>query len=403
MGRGAAHLTARFFEKQRMVFDRLFPERQIYFRSRGEVKFVKVAPSVQFAGAMLTAFFAMWVVFSTFHVLSRDAVLESKNARIDEVEKAYDALAGEMADLERDVAEKATTLEERQGLLARMIDSFRAATPEPADREPTPADAASEKAPTKDKEARNQSAEELAVRLAAIDRRQREVASELVRLTEGHVSLIAESLAPTGISPEDLLQQDGAGPSSAQGGPLIPIGLSGGAAGNDEAVDDDPLHILAVDLVRLQAVNDALDSFPALEPTDKYYISSYYGRRRDPIRKIWSMHYGLDMAGWPGTSIFATADGTVTKAGLNGPYGKFIEIDHGNGFKTRYGHLRALKVGVGDSVSAGQRIGEMGNTGRVTSTHLHYEVWFAGKPLDPLAFIKVSENVLKIKGRTRVN
>lgn len=385
-----------------MVFDRLFPERQIYFRTRGEVKFVQVAPSVQFAGALAATFFAGWVLFSTFHVLSRDAVLESKNARIDEVEKAYDALAGEMADLERDVAEKAASLEERQGLLARMIDSFRAATPEPADAEQAPAGNAPEKAVAKDKEARTEKAQDLAVRLAAIDKRQRTIASELVRLTEGHVSLIAESLAPTGISPEDLLGQDGTGPS-AQGGPLIPIGLSEGSAGNDEALNDDPLHILAVDLVRLQAVNNALDSFPALEPTDKYYISSHFGRRRDPIKKIWSMHYGLDMAGWPGTSIFATADGAVTKAGLNGPYGKFIEIDHGNGFKTRYGHMRALKVGVGDSVSAGQRIGEMGNTGRVTSTHLHYEVWFAGKPLDPLAFIKVSENVLKIKGRTRVN
>lgn len=385
-----------------MIFDRLFPERQIYFRSRGEVKFVQVAPSVQFAGAVAVALFAGWVLFSTVHVLSRDAVLESKNARIDEVEKAYDALAGEMADLERDVADKAKTLEERQGLLARMIDSFRAATPEAAKAEQAPADTPSEKAVGEDKEARVESAEELVVRLASIDRRQRAIASELVRLTEGHVNRIAESLAPTGISPEDLLEQDSAGPS-AQGGPLIPIGLGDGATGDDAALDDDPLHILAVDLVRLQAVNDALDSFPALKPTDKYYISSHFGRRIDPIKKIWSMHYGLDMAGWPGTGIFATADGAVTKAGLNGPYGKFIEIDHGNGFKTRYGHMRALKVSVGDSVSAGQRIGEMGNTGRVTSTHLHYEVWFAGKPLDPLAFIKVSENVLKIKGRTRVN
>ena len=91
----------------------------------------------------------------------------------------------------------------------------------------------------------------------------------------------------------------------------------------------------------------------------------------------------------------ATAPGRITKAGNRYPYGNLVEIDHGNGFKTRYGHLQKVLVNVGDVVDRGQNVGKMGCTGRCTGTHVHYEVWFAGRPRDPLPFMKVQLDILE--------
>ena len=136
---------------------------------------------------------------------------------------------------------------------------------------------------------------------------------------------------------------------------------------------------------------------PIGDPADEYYLSSRFGPRTDPIRGVPATHPGLDMAGWPGTFIRSTASGTVVKSGTWGPYGNMIEIDHGNGFKTRYGHMRKLKVSVGDLVTRDQAIGEMGCSGRCTGTHLHYEVWFDTQLQDPFPYTKVTENVLEIE------
>ena len=105
------------------------------------------------------------------------------------------------------------------------------------------------------------------------------------------------------------------------------------------------------------------------------------------------MHNGTDFAAPHGTPIYSTADGVVTKAGWGSGYGRVIYIKHDFGIETRYAHLSRIRVKVGERVSRGQRIGDMGNTGRSTGTHLHYEVRVNGKAVNPMIYIKAANNV----------
>ena len=105
------------------------------------------------------------------------------------------------------------------------------------------------------------------------------------------------------------------------------------------------------------------------------------------------MHSGIDLAAYSGSKIHATADGVVTKAWPNGAYGKLIEIRHALGYSTRYAHLKKIRVKYGQRVARGDIIGDMGNTGRSTGTHLHYEIRKNGKAINPMTYIKAARNV----------
>ena len=144
---------------------------------------------------------------------------------------------------------------------------------------------------------------------------------------------------------------------------------------------------------QLKELETALQSVPVKLPAKDYYISSLYGYRKDPMSKRRSMHKGIDMAGWKGTKIFTPANGMVRRAGHNGSYGLFIEIDHQNGFLTRYGHLSKIKVHKGQTLTKDDLIGLMGSTGRSSGTHLHYEILFENKQINPLKLIKALKDV----------
>ncbi len=128
------------------------------------------------------------------------------------------------------------------------------------------------------------------------------------------------------------------------------------------------------------------DHVPSIMPTFGTFTSGF-GYRRDPFTGRIKMHEGLDIAGPIGTPVYATADGIVVKAEWHHGYGKLVEIDHGYGFHTRYGHLHQIYVHVGQRVKRGQKIGSLGNTGRSTGPHLHYEVRINGTPQNPIKFI----------------
>lgn len=122
-------------------------------------------------------------------------------------------------------------------------------------------------------------------------------------------------------------------------------------------------------------------------PIRSGWLSSYYGMRTDPFTGKPAMHKGVDFAGKAGDDVLATAAGIVTWAGERNGYGVLVEIDHGDGMVTRYGHNQGLLVSVGDVVTKGQPIAIMGSTGRSTGTHVHYEVIRNGQPIDPLPFV----------------
>ena len=119
-------------------------------------------------------------------------------------------------------------------------------------------------------------------------------------------------------------------------------------------------------------------------PIQSGWLSSYYGMRDDPFTGKQAMHKGIDFAGKEGDPVIATAAGIVTWSGERFGYGNLVEINHGNGLVSRYGHNQSLDVGVGEVVTKGQRIATIGNTGRSTGAHVHYEIIKQGKHIDPL-------------------
>lgn len=128
---------------------------------------------------------------------------------------------------------------------------------------------------------------------------------------------------------------------------------------------------------------------PAIWPIDRTKlknVSSLYGMRVHPRYGTWRMHEGVDLSAPKGTSVYATGNAVVLRAGWQPGYGYLIELNHGFGYKTRYGHLSKMYVGVGDSVTRGQVIADVGNTGVSSGAHLHYEVRFRNKTVNPIHY-----------------
>jgi murein DD-endopeptidase MepM/ murein hydrolase activator NlpD len=185
------------------------------------------------------------------------------------------------------------------------------------------------------------------------------------------------------------------GASDGLGGPLIE-GKDPRALAAVLDVDEDfagRLQHAAEDLSDMQSLASSEAAIPFAKPAVGTRETSGFGVRTDPFTRHAAYHPGQDFAGAYGSPIYVTAPGTVSFAGQRSGYGNTVEVDHGHGFKTRYGHLSAISVTVGQHVAVGQRIGAMGSTGRSTGTHLHYEVWVNGRPQNPLRFVKAGDYV----------
>lgn len=173
---------------------------------------------------------------------------------------------------------------------------------------------------------------------------------------------------------------------SGQGGPLTPLSFS--TRGESYSQDTERANTILNQMDRLNLYRIAAQKAPFAKPVkDAVRFTSGFGMR-------WGrMHNGADFAGPQGTPIYATADGVVTYAGWLSGYGRFVKIQHEFGIETRYAHNSKLFVKVGERVSRGQKIAGMGNTGRSTGTHVHYEVRVGGKPVNPMIYIKAANDV----------
>jgi murein DD-endopeptidase MepM/ murein hydrolase activator NlpD len=233
-------------------------------------------------------------------------------------------------------------------------------------------------------------------RLIAEEKRAMEQRNDLIfaRLEEA----VAVSMEPldrmfrdAGMSPDDLLKTVRRG-YSGQGGPLTPISMS--TSGGIPAPEELRANTILDGLDQMNMYRIAAFKLPFAMPVKgSFRWTSGFGYRRDPKGYGTRMHEGTDMAGAYGMPIHATADGVVTYAGWDGGYGRLVTIRHDFGVETRYAHLSQIRVEVGQRVSRGDRIGDMGNSGRSTGTHLHYEVRLNGTPVNPMTFIKAAKNV----------
>jgi murein DD-endopeptidase MepM/ murein hydrolase activator NlpD len=212
--------------------------------------------------------------------------------------------------------------------------------------------------------------------LDRLDHRQALGLAQLQERYEGKTQRLRGVLADLG------LKLGGPAPAGS-GGPFVPIKLPGEGNSFERAV-------ARVKIARTQAehLTRTLLRVPLRKPVNgEIDLSSTFGVRVDPFLHVAAMHTGLDFRGDTGDPIHATAAGTVVGAGWSGGYGRMVEIDHGNGLSTRYGHLSQIDVKVGDEIRIGQVIGRMGSTGRSTGPHLHYETRIDGDAVDPQKFL----------------
>ncbi len=194
-----------------------------------------------------------------------------------------------------------------------------------------------------------------------------------------------------GLSPQDVLDTVRRG-YSGQGGPLTPLSFSTSGA----ALDPDTARangiLKTLDTMNLYRI--AAEQLPFAVPVhSSFRFTSGFGYRRDPKGAGTRMHTGTDFAANYGTPIYATGDGTVIQADWENGYGRMITIQHALGVETRYAHLSQIRVDVGQRVSRGDRIGDMGSSGRSTGTHLHYEVRVGESPVNPMTYIKAANDV----------
>lgn len=194
-----------------------------------------------------------------------------------------------------------------------------------------------------------------------------------------------------GVDAEALIEQIRAS-YTGEGGPLV---LATATALPEDGPESLRVMALMSDLERLELMQIAAQKLPLAMPVkDAVRFTSGFGIRTDVRGRRGRMHEGIDLAGPKGTPIYATADGEVVFAGRERGYGNVVKIRHAFGTETVYAHLSAIRVKVGDRVARGDRVGDMGNTGRSTGTHLHYEIRVNGTPVNPLGYMKAATDVL---------
>jgi murein DD-endopeptidase MepM/ murein hydrolase activator NlpD len=455
-------MLVREFRRFRETVKAIFPDRQIFVRTDGTVKFVTFSTTVQVLMACVLFVIAGWIGLTTGNFLLKDRIVAAKDARIQHLASDYDTLNDEMLRMQQGVVSSVDELKNRQqlldslvqknDLLARQIDSHPdlsisqssdtsggTASGSTQDRpDAVGADAAPDvtapdtgidvepeqsAAPSPESAAfpgdqwwQFASAGEVVIptirrapkpgdprweryveeNIDTIKSGQDKVASKLLSNIRKQYAQLEGLVDVTGLTPDKLLAALDQ-PVGGQGGPEVglkfPSPISTAAAASID--DGDEFATVADAVNRLDGLQASLLSMPLAKPVTDYYISSPFGKRRDPFSGNWAFHSGLDMAGYWKEPVHATVPGTVTFVGQHGPYGRMVEIDHGNGFKTRFGHLNSISVKKGEKVTRGQVIGLMGNTGRSTGTHLHYEIWFNDKLQNPLKFFRAASYAIQ--------
>lgn len=356
-----------------------FPDRELIVRSQGQVRFIRISSGMQKAGAALAASLlgasclSMGALaLSEFSAHSEQADLASREAQVasaaSKVERYRDHLNGTVADLAR-----------RQQFIEKMIDAHIGELPEEA-----PAGAAATgKAP--EAAEKISAALPAAGKLAQIKAGQVALVERLTRYADHRASLASDAIRKLGLNPAPMMAR--ARSKVAEGGPLESL-----ATGADGSLDP-RFRRLGLSLARMDALESGLASIPQVQPAHVAYVSSSYGYRSDPFTGGAAFHAGLDFPGPMGSPIYAAAKGKVSFVGQRQGYGNCVEISHGNGLMTRYGHLSAFGVRVGQDVDGGTRIAAMGSTGRSTGSHLHFEVRVNNRPMNPRPFLEAARNV----------
>jgi murein DD-endopeptidase MepM/ murein hydrolase activator NlpD len=285
------------------------------------------------------------------------------------------------------ILRRQATLESRASTLATFPDSTVTSSIKPAKAaptKPTPMNETAAPGPVRDRRSGlgiGGVVDGLENSLDRVEARQAAAAAYLEQAYSGRVRHIRGVLADLGIDPAKLASKSEPG---ATGGPYVPARLRPDA-------DKFERQVYQINISRLdgEQLNRSLASMPVRKPVPgQVDPSSQFGMRIDPFLHSPAMHTGMDLQAETGDAVRATANGKVSVAGWQGGYGKMVEITHGNGLATRYGHLSVIEVEVGQLVRTGQILGRAGTTGRSTGPHLHYETRVNGEAVDPQRFLR---------------
>ncbi|SDE93793.1 M23 family metallopeptidase [Limimaricola pyoseonensis] len=435
-------------QKLHAALERRFPEKRLFLRSDTETRFIRLHPSTQlvaWAGATLTV---GWTITATAIVLmdsigagnfraqaQRDqmiyeerlnALSQERDLRASEAAAAQERFSAaletisnmqsELLASEERSREMETGLGVVQGALRRTMlerETAREAAerlelalaeggslPGGADAQAIEntldilsgalADTAEERdSLAEDAELAFEQANELQLELRLMTERNDEIFRKLEEAMTVSVEPLGDMFRAAGMDPDSMLKQVRKGYSGIGGGALTPIQFStmGGHAGHG-AHDAERANALLDRMDEINLYRIAAEKAPFGNPVNaSYRFTSGFGQR-------WGrLHAGADFAAPIGTPVVATADGVVTEAGWASGYGRLIKIQHEFGIETRYAHLNKIRVKVGQRVSRGDRIGDMGNSGRSTGPHLHYEVRVGGTPVNPMTYIRAGKDV----------
>jgi murein DD-endopeptidase MepM/ murein hydrolase activator NlpD len=217
--------------------------------------------------------------------------------------------------------------------------------------------------------------------LDQVERRQMAALSSVEDSMESRVRRMRGVFTDLGL---DIAQLEAAAPRAGMGGPFVPVKLPA-----DAGPFERQLYRINTTRSQVDRLNRTLTLVPYRKPViGEVEFTSGFGVRSDPFLGRPAMHTGLDFRASSGDPVRATANGKVVSSGWSGGYGRMVEIDHGNGLSTRYGHLSEIHVKVGDSIKIGQVVGAVGSTGRSTGPHLHYETRIDGDAVDPQKFLR---------------
>ena len=367
----------------------LFPERRLVVHSGGEARDLVLTPHRQMAIAAAAGLCVLWMGVSTLAALASAVGHDRAEAALTQTQAKYERwIADRQARLDSALAQLnapansigvlANTLERRHAALAMLLTQAQGAPGALQAMTPLLLGPA----------ALGKGSAAQRIQTVQLDQERLIEATESFAKTRADRLRLAFRLA--GLDPAVY-----AGRGDAVGGPLI-------AAKDPRALaavlDIDEgfarrVQRAAADLSDMRGLTAAAVTLPLARPTDNTTESSGFGVRVDPFTGEPAFHSGQDFAGAFMSPIHATAPGVVSFTGLRSGYGNTVEIDHGRGFKTRYAHLQAIFVTVGQRVALGQKIAAMGSTGRSTGDHLHYEVWVNGRSQNPMRFVKAGDYV----------
>ena len=444
-------MRSRLAIKTHAFLERWFPERRVFLRSEVDTRFIRLRPHVQLIGFTGTALVMAWSIIATSVLLmdsigagnfreqaKRDQRMYEERLNFlssDRDARAAEALAAQQRfnsaleqislmqsqllasetrrrELETGIEVIQSTLrrtmKERDALGAELAQvqaegdnqngasTGLAALPVAEDTLGLVVEALAKTAAERDQIRTNAATalvdvETMAQKIISMQEQNEAIFRQLEEAMAISVAPLDSMFRKAGMNTDTLIEQVKRG-YSGQGGPLTPIALSTRGEVPSEAAER--ANRLLDQMDRLNLYRIAAQAAPfAIPVKSSYRFTSGYGYRRDPKTGGRRMHRGVDFAGPVGTPLYATADGVVTHAGWLSGYGRLVKIKHEFGIETRYAHMSKIRVKVGQRVSRGERIGDMGASGRVTGPHLHYEVRVGGKAVNPMIYIKAANDV----------